>query len=175
MIGSNGLELIKYYEGLHDGDLSVIGLQPKLCPAGIWTVGYGRALTDSAGQWLKGDAGRTEAYATYPNLTEQQAVEMLIEDCGYYENRVKSLNLNLSQDKLDALISFTYNVGFANFKRSTLLQYIQSGESDESIKWAFCLWNKARINGIMTALPGLTKRRRSESVLFTQGILDFKT
>jgi len=29
--GIKGKELIKYYEGLHDGDLSLIGLQPKLC------------------------------------------------------------------------------------------------------------------------------------------------
>ena len=32
-----GINLIKYFESLHDGDLTEIGLQPKMCPAGIWT------------------------------------------------------------------------------------------------------------------------------------------
>ena len=32
-----GIDLIKHFEGLHDGDLKKIGLQPKKCPAGIWT------------------------------------------------------------------------------------------------------------------------------------------
>lgn len=40
----NGIILIKHYESLHDGDLSRIGLQPKMCPAGYWTEGYGHAI-----------------------------------------------------------------------------------------------------------------------------------
>lgn len=40
----DGREIVKHYESLHDGDLKQIGLQPKLCPAGIWTQGYGRAM-----------------------------------------------------------------------------------------------------------------------------------
>lgn len=38
MINEAGISLIKEFESLHDGDLSVIGLQPKQCPAGIWTI-----------------------------------------------------------------------------------------------------------------------------------------
>ena len=41
---NKGIDLIKEFEGLHDGDLSIIGLQPKMCPAGIWTQGYGHAI-----------------------------------------------------------------------------------------------------------------------------------
>ena len=44
MICNAAIDLVKSFEGIHDGDLTVIGLQPKMCPAGIWTVGYGRAL-----------------------------------------------------------------------------------------------------------------------------------
>jgi hypothetical protein len=29
------IELITHYEGLHDGDLHMIGLQPKMDPVGI--------------------------------------------------------------------------------------------------------------------------------------------
>ena len=44
--GTKGIELIKSFESLHDGDLSKIGLQPKMCPAQIWTEGYGRAMRE---------------------------------------------------------------------------------------------------------------------------------
>ena len=49
-----GIELIKEFESLHDGDLSIIGLQPKMCPAGIWTEGYGHAMRDNKGNFIKG-------------------------------------------------------------------------------------------------------------------------
>ena len=39
------LWIVTYYESLHDGDLKMIGLQPKMCPVGIWTEGYGSAIT----------------------------------------------------------------------------------------------------------------------------------
>jgi lysozyme len=38
-ISEKGLDLIKHFESLHDGDLTIVGLQPKMCPAGIWTEG----------------------------------------------------------------------------------------------------------------------------------------
>ena len=50
----NGLNLIKEFESLHDGDLSIIGLQPKMCPAQVWTEGYGRAMRNKSGVFLKG-------------------------------------------------------------------------------------------------------------------------
>ena len=43
-ISQQGLDLIKFYEGLHDSDLTRIGLQWKYCPAGVVTVGWGHAL-----------------------------------------------------------------------------------------------------------------------------------
>ena len=52
---SSGIALIAYFEQYHDGDLTKIGLQPKMCPAGIWTVGLGHALINkNTGKWLKG-------------------------------------------------------------------------------------------------------------------------
>ena len=48
----DGREIVKHYESLHDGDLKKIGLQPKLCPAGIWTQGYGRAMRKKNGSFM---------------------------------------------------------------------------------------------------------------------------
>ena len=58
-----GINLIKYFESLHDGDLTEIGLQPKMCPAGIWTEGYGHAIRDLKGQFFKGKDNKLKAYA----------------------------------------------------------------------------------------------------------------
>ena len=45
-IGKEGIDLIKKWESLHDGNLKLIGLQPKMCPAGYWTEGYGNVIKD---------------------------------------------------------------------------------------------------------------------------------
>ena len=72
----SGKDIIKYYEGLHDGNLKKIGLQPKMCPAGIWTVGWGYALVNkSTGKWLRGreDYNLIEKqYPEYSNMTIQE-------------------------------------------------------------------------------------------------------
>lgn len=172
-ISKLGLDLIKHFEGLHDGDLSKIGLQPKMCPASIWTVGYGRALKDEDGEWLRGERDKNKAYKMYPSLTEEDALIMLDEDCNVYENRINSLGLILEQYQFDSLVSFAYNVGFTNLKTSTLLKYIKAKETEENIIWAFGLWNKAKVKGVLRPLPGLTKRRRTEAELFLTGKLIF--
>ena len=39
MASAELVKLVSHYEGLHDGDLSKVGLQPKMDPIGIWTEG----------------------------------------------------------------------------------------------------------------------------------------
>ena len=75
------IQIIKHYEQLHDGDLKAIGLQPKLCPADVWTVGYGRAIIDpSTGKQLKGIENKNRAYELYPSLSIEQAEQFLKEN-----------------------------------------------------------------------------------------------
>ena len=45
-----GMNLIKKYEGLHDGDLKAIGLQPKMCPANVWTEGWDCKRVDNVSE-----------------------------------------------------------------------------------------------------------------------------
>lgn len=163
-----GIELVKHYESIHDGDLTKIGLQPKMCPAGIWTIGYGHTLKDINGQWLKGVAGfqrLLEIYPDYETITEEEAVEILKDDLEKFELQLNSLNLKLTQYQFDAIVSFIFNCGFGNFLDSTLLRRIK-GEKG-SIRDAFLMWNKS--NG--KVLNGLIKRRESEATLFESGEL----
>ena len=34
------VDIIKRFEGILDGDPSTVNLEPYLCPAGYWTIGW---------------------------------------------------------------------------------------------------------------------------------------
>lgn len=160
------IALIKKFESLHDGDLSVIGLQPKMCPAGIWTVGYGHALVDSNGRFLRGEAKRSEAYRQYACLEESGACALLAQDL---EPRSMSVSLALRQPANDnqfgAMLSLAYNIGLSGFQTSSVLTYFNAGLNDKAAA-SFMLWNKATVKGKRIVLAGLIKRREAEKQLF---------
>ena len=160
--GIKGKELIKYYEGLHDGDLSLIGLQPKLCPANFWTSGYGRLILDDKGNRLEGLANKKKAYKFNTIHTIEDADKALEEDLVLRESMINSLDLTLTQNQFDALVSFCYNIGFTNLKGSTLLKDIKSKANCNEIKKQFNAWVYAK----KKKLAGLIKRRESEAELF---------
>lgn len=164
----NLIKLVKHFESLHDGDLNVIGLQPKLCPAGIWTEGYGKLVLDDKGERIEGIENKEKAYTYSVIKNERDAEEFLKRDLEEYAVRVDSLKLNVSECQRDALISFAYNVGFNALKTSTLLRKIKEGK-EEDIEFEFLRWNKARVNGELRVLPGLTRRRKSEAHLYIYG------
>ena len=92
-ISQIGIDLIKHFEGLHDGDLKAIGLQPKKCPAGIWTEGYGHTMRDVNGNFLK---GKTMPKGTI--TTEVQAISLLQNDLNIYEEIVaKKIKIALKE------------------------------------------------------------------------------
>lgn len=158
-----GIQLIKFFESLHDGDLSKIGLQPKLCPADVVTIGYGHAVKDKNGNFLKGKEGLKEMFSLFPaweTITENEAEEILRNDLKIFENNINSLKLDLLQQEFDALVSFAFNCGFGALQKSTLLKRIVTKEGD--IKEAFLMWNKCGGK----ELAGLTKRRNAEATLF---------
>lgn len=174
MFSLKALEIIKHYESLHDGDLSIIGLQPKMCPVGIWTVGYGRALTNpKTGKFLKGEADKDIAYSLYPDLTEAEATQMLLEDVSRFEASVRfNLRKPLTVDQVGAITSLAYNIGVGNFVKSSALRLINQGNNQLAAD-AILKWNKGTINGKLQTLRGLEFRRQSERHLFLHGEVKF--
>jgi lysozyme len=153
-----GIDLIKHFEGLHDGDLKQIGLQPKKCPAGIWTEGYGIAMRDSKGNFLKGN--------TMPKgtiSTEEEAVKQLADHLGIYEGIVmRKIKVPLKQNEFDALVSHTYNTGGSD----TLFKLINQNAPKEQIeKWFTTKYITA--NG--KRFQGLVNRRNAEAKLYFYG------
>src|SRR5574344_3053412 len=112
-ISKKGLELIKFFEGLNDGDLNTIGLQPKACPSGIYSIGYGHALVNpKTGKFIKTKEELKLIPAELLNMTEEDAIKLLDEDLDKFEAIVnKNLKVQLNQDQFDALVSHTFNCG----------------------------------------------------------------
>jgi lysozyme len=158
------IPLIKEFEGLHDGDLSMIGLQPKPCPAGIWTAGWGHALkTHDEKRFLKGSKDKAEAYRQCACMTLEQADDLLLKDASA---ALKSLldaspvMMYQSPARQAALLSWVFNLGIGNYRASTLKKRVDAtdwkGAKTESVRW-----NKS--NG--KVLPGLDRRRKAEAKL----------
>lgn len=132
------VELIKHFEGCR--------LEAYLCPASVWTIGYGH--TDGV---REGD------------VIDQEAAEaLLIEDLEEYEGYVnKMVEIALKQNEFDAIVSWTFNLGPVNLKESTLLNRINYGPLSD-VPFQLQRWNKA--GGKI--LEGLVKRRAAEAALW---------
>lgn len=139
---SNALQMIAGHEGLR--------LEAYLCPAGVWTIGYGHTKGAKPGM----------------TITRQRAKALLKEDLLTAENTVNRLHLKINQNQFDALVSFVFNVGSGNFLRSTLLKKIQANANDPAIAEEFNKWNR----GGGRVLPGLVKRRQQEAELYFSNI-----
>ncbi len=158
--GKKGIQLIKEFESLHDGDLNQVGLQPKMCPAGIWTEGYGRAMRDKKGNFLKGIANRKIAESSATIKTEVEAITALAEDLSSREFIVmQKIKGTINQNQFDALVSHVYNTGGSD----TLFKLINLKATDEQIyEWFTTKYTTA--NG--KVLPGLVRRRKAEADLY---------
>lgn len=139
---NRGIAMIKGHEGFR--------AKAYQCPAGIWTIGYGHTCGVNSGDVI----------------TEAQGEVFLRYDLVTAENTVNNQRLPLNQNKFDALVSFVFNVGAGNFIRSTLLRKAKANVNDPSIAAEFRKWNKGRVNGVLTVLPGLTRRREDEQKIY---------
>lgn len=133
-----GLRLIKDFEGLR--------YDAYLCPAGVWTIGWGHTKGVKKGQ----------------RISELQANDYLVEDIAPIEKLLNKLGINFRQEQFDALVSWIFNLGEGRFKSSTLLKKIQANAADQDIAAEFIKW----IYSGGKALLGLKKRRIAEANMF---------
>lgn len=145
----DGLRLIQSFEGYHKA-LPGGGCEAYLCPAGVWTIGYGCTEGVRPGmRWT-----RAEADAAFAEEIEQ------------FERAVTRLvTREVTQHQFDALVSLAYNIGAEGLRGSTVLRKFNAGDIEGAAK-AFHLWNKATVKGKLTVLPGLTSRRAREASHF---------
>ena len=165
-VPQDAIELIKSFEGIPDGDPSTVGLDAYICPAGVWTIGWGHAIMDG-GKQLTGPGNKARARALYPGgITRDQAQALLRGDLVPRAASLCSvLKVALSDGQFGALMALVFNIGAGNLAASTLLRKVNAGDFAGAAE-QFLVWDKARVNGLLQPLPGLTRRRRAERALF---------
>ena len=95
-------------------------------------------------------------------ITKATADKLFRNDIKYFESCVNSsVKVKITQSMFNALVSFTYNVGYGNFKKSTLLKYVNKKQFRKASK-EFKKWNKCGGK----VLKGLVKRRELEKIEF---------
>jgi len=129
---------------------------------GTWTIGFGH--TSSAG-----------LPRVYPGMTItlEQADAILGTDLSAVENDVNHhVNVQLTQNQFDALVSFDFNTGALD--RSGLLQLINGGVTNpQLITNAFEAWRYAKVRGI--EVPILLGRRQDEAKVYLTPVTEGAT
>ena len=153
------IDLLKAFEGLKDGDPTTVRLDPYLCPAGYWTIGWGHVVLDPKGNQIKGPENKQRAREVYPHgLSLDEAAVLLADDVRRFAAGVyRSIKVPLTDNQFGALVSFSFNVGHGAFSRSTLRTFVNQQLFDK-VPSQFMRWTKS--NG--KELPGLVRRRRAE-------------
>lgn len=142
-VNSAGQALIKEFEGCE--------LVAYLCPANIWTIGWGHTSA----------AGAPSVHAGL-RITQALADEIFVRDLEPYARCVEQhVKVKLTDNQFAALVSFTYNVGQGAFRSSTLLKKLNAGDYD-AVPAELKKWNK----GGGKVLPGLVRRRAAEAALW---------
>lgn len=143
--GVNGLELIKSFEGFRS--------RPYMpTPEDVPTIGYGTTVYPNGKRVTMKDS----------DISTAKATEYLANDVRECEAAISTnIKVSLTQNQIDALVSFIYNVGPTAFRKSTLARMLNAGDykgaADQLLRW-----NK---QGLKT-LAGLTRRREAERKLF---------
>jgi lysozyme len=142
-------DFVKAKEGL--------SLTAYLCPAKVWTIGYGNTSYETGIKVKQGDKiSKERAELLFNNTFENFALQ------------VKQLvfKSTLNDNQFSALVSFAYNVGIGALKSSTLLKKVKANPNDKTIANEFAKWNK----GGGKVLAGLTSRRAKESDIYFKKI-----
>jgi lysozyme len=157
------LDLIRRFEGIADGDPASVKLEPYLCPAGHWTIGWGHVVRGSDGKPIRGKENRAAARAVYPTgITLDEAAVLLADDVRRFAAGVEDLlEVKVCDTRFCALVSFAYNCGLGALKTSTLLRLLNTGAHD-AVPEQLMRWTK--INGKESR--GLRNRRAAEAELW---------
>jgi len=124
--------------------------KPYLCPAKLATIGYGNTFYRDGRKVTMVDK----------EITKVEAFDMFKDIADKFAKKVSTcVKTPINQNQFNSLVSFTYNVGVANFMNSTLLKRVNANHNDPDIRTQFLRWDKVGTK----KLAGLTKRRIYEA------------
>jgi lysozyme len=159
-----GADLMHQYEGYRT--------KPYLCPAHIWTIGYGHVLYQ---EQIKLPVVRKEGYTGMIRKemplkpednrvwTKEEIEKLFADDVASFERGVLRLAPPVAgrQGAFDACVSFAFNAGLGTFQRSSIRIKLNRGdwEGAADALLLYCM-------GGGKILAGLKKRRDAEKALF---------
>jgi lysozyme len=142
------VDLVKRWEGFK--------AEAYLCPANVWTIGYG--TTSRAGIGVTVTRGM--------RTTETQAAQWLQMGLDKFANQIRpAITAPINENQFGAFVSLAYNIGPGAFRGSSALRHFNAGDTAKAAA-AIKLWNKATVNGKRQVLRGLVNRREDEVRLF---------
>lgn len=138
----NGIAVMHHYESCK------LRAYPDPATGGApWTIGWGHTGPE-----------------VRPGLVWDQSTADVVfaQDLQRFEiGVVHAVNVPVTQGQFDAMVSLAYNIGLGNFRSSTLLKMLNSGNPAGAAD-QFLRWNKAAGKVML----GLSRRRESERALF---------
>ena len=130
--------MIKTFEGCR--------LVPYLCPAGVWTCGWGSTGAD-----------------VMPGVkwSQEYADQRMKSDALFFAKGTLKLCPSLRGNQLCAVADFAYNLGLGRLKASTLRKRVNADDADGVVA-EFGKWTK----GGGKVLPGLVRRCAARVALY---------
>jgi lysozyme len=142
-ITDEGLELIKQFEGFR--------ARAYRDAVGVWTIGYGHTSMAGAPEVRPGS-----------EVSQAEAETILRRDVEIFARGAReAVKVPLNDAQFSALVSFAYNVGLGNLRKSSVLAAINRKDF-AAVPRRLQLWTKAGGR----VLPGLVRRRGAEAALF---------
>jgi len=153
--GEQGIKLIKHFEGCH--------FKPYLCPALLWTIGYGHVLYPEQNRLQLAERKAYPLHQAHNREWSQEEVDGLLkQDLQRFERGVlRYITVPLKQNEFDALVSFSFNLGLGTLQRSSIRSKLNRGDKEGAIE---TLLKYCRAGGKI--LKGLQRRRAAEADLF---------
>lgn len=155
-VSKNALLMIRHHEGVR--------VKPYQCPAKLWTIGVGHVIDPNHGKLKIEDRVGLPCPAGWNRTFTMEEVDaILAKDLERFERGVLKYcpDAGSRQSWLDALVSFSFNLGLGTLQRSTLRQKHNRGDyqgaADEFLKYT-------KAGG--KVLKGLVKRRNDERALY---------
>ena len=136
-LSANGVKLIQSFESCK--------LTAYPDQRGIPTIGWGH----TAGVKLGDTCSQAQADSWFLDDTHWASLEV-----------IRTVDVSITQNQFDALVSFVFNVGAGNWTSSTLRRLV-NGRSPEAAQ-EFVKWD--HVSGVPDA--GLLRRRQAEQALF---------
>jgi lysozyme len=138
-------DLCRHFEGFRS--------KPYICPAGYPTIGYGTVYKPDGTKVTMDDAPISKAQADEWLLSELRT--------NYAAGVLRASPRLIAHPKiLGAMIDFSYNLGVARYRASTLRRKVDN-QDWEAAKEQLMRWTR----GGGKVLPGLVRRRQAEASL----------